>query len=84
MLIIICLAATLLHEITHLDYATGDINTRARDYAYNFLNCQKLAQGTYTNQALCNGVCDQKLSFTNADSLAFVAMGKPNPPIRTS
>ena len=84
MLTVISLAATLMHEITHLDYGTGDINTRARDYAYNFLNCQKLAQGTHTNQPLCKGVCDQKLSFTNADSLAFVAIGKSNPPIRTS
>ena len=84
MLIVISSAFTLMHEITHLDYATGDINTRARDYAYNYLNCQRLAQGTYTNSDLRGGVCNQDKSFTNADSLAFVAMGKSNPPISAS
>ncbi|KAH7414527.1 hypothetical protein DE146DRAFT_640597 [Phaeosphaeria sp. MPI-PUGE-AT-0046c] len=71
-------AFTLLHEMTHLDYITGDIPNRARDYAYQLQGCKDLAAGTAMNEKLCGQgkTCDPIHSIDNADSIAFVVAGE--------
>ncbi|KAI9880618.1 MAG: hypothetical protein M1830_001969 [Pleopsidium flavum] len=70
-------AFTILHETTHLDYATGHLDSRARDYAYGLKKCKALAKGTHKNPGLCGtGNCDEAFAFTNSDTLAFVAAGE--------
>ncbi|KAL8691548.1 MAG: hypothetical protein Q9218_003245 [Villophora microphyllina] len=76
---------TLLHEFTHLNYATGsdDVpeaqNNRSLDYAYERKGCKSLRDGKKQNIQLCKDydkkICPAALSFRNADTLAFVAAG---------
>ncbi|KAL8758247.1 MAG: hypothetical protein Q9184_003986 [Pyrenodesmia sp. 2 TL-2023] len=79
------LAFTMLHEMTHLNYATNSDgvpaseNKRSLDYAYDRPDCKSLRDGTRSNANLCkdfpNNVCPATKSFRNADTLAFVAAG---------
>ncbi|KAL8850430.1 MAG: hypothetical protein Q9221_004662 [Calogaya cf. arnoldii] len=69
--------------MTHLKYATNSEgkdpkdDKRAFDYAYARQPCRDLRDGKHHNELLCgkDHPCDSKLSFRNADTLAFVAAG---------
>ncbi len=49
--------------------------SRARDYAYGVKDCLALAAGKHQNPKQCQGTCNPRESFENADTLALVAAG---------
>ncbi|KAL8759911.1 MAG: hypothetical protein Q9184_003471 [Pyrenodesmia sp. 2 TL-2023] len=79
------IAFTILHESSHLKYATDSDNVppsksnQSHDYAYDRPACKKLRDGGYANLDLCasypRNICPAQKSFRNADSIAFVAAG---------